>query len=240
MVIALCIGRSGSKGFPGKNKYIINGHPMMSYPIRAAKSCKLIDEVFFSTDSQELANIANYYGAKVIDRPAELATDEALAEDVFVHGASWIKERLLEFEVELWVLLFANAPCLHSMMLQEMIEWILWVKTVDSVATFSKYDMWSPYRARVFNSCQGLMLNFLPQEQIKGNCNRDSAGDTWFYDCSAAVVRPKCLENIEQGYLPQRWLGRNTLAYKQKDPALDVDYAYQRFQVEDWLKRNWK
>ena len=58
MVVALMLGREGSKGFPGKNIHPVLGRPMMSYPLLAAKSAKLVDEIYVSTDSDNIKNIA--------------------------------------------------------------------------------------------------------------------------------------------------------------------------------------
>ena len=109
MVVALMLGREGSKGFPGKNTHPILGRPMMSYPLLAAKSTKLVDEIYVSTDSNNIKNIAQQYGAKIIDRPPELATKEALGEDAFTHGFRYISEQL-GAPPDLMVLLFCNAP----------------------------------------------------------------------------------------------------------------------------------
>jgi CMP-N-acetylneuraminic acid synthetase len=38
MVCALLIGREGSSGFPGKNVYPVLGHPLVAYPLMAARA----------------------------------------------------------------------------------------------------------------------------------------------------------------------------------------------------------
>ena len=40
--LAVILARGGSKGIPKKNIYKINGHPLISYTIEAAKNSKLI------------------------------------------------------------------------------------------------------------------------------------------------------------------------------------------------------
>ena len=93
MIYALIIGRGGSKGFPGKNTKVVNGKPLMSYPIIAARKSKYIDDIYISTDSIEIQNLGEKYGATFIQRPPELCTDNALGEDAFKHGYEVIKER---------------------------------------------------------------------------------------------------------------------------------------------------
>jgi len=260
-IVAIIIGKGNSRGFPGKNFTKINGHPMMSYPIVAACGSKNIDKVYFSTEDGRLKAIAgNYYGVIIIDRPKELATDEALGEDVFVHAYKYIRDQnisngrrvddggtggqLWEYDnIEFIVLMFANAPCITGWMLDEMIEELRKYKGADSICTISKYNMFSPIRMRKFDCfLEQIPDRIVPysRELIENtNCDRDSGADAWIYDCSAAVVRPHCLEKIGEGIPPQRWLGNHIIGYKQTDPALDVDFYFQKFQVEWWLDRNW-
>ncbi len=75
--IAFIFARGGSKGLPFKNQLKLQDHPLIAYSIYIAKINPRIDEVYVSTDSEEIANIAIDYGAKIIIRPKELAQDES-------------------------------------------------------------------------------------------------------------------------------------------------------------------
>jgi len=63
----ICIipARGGSKGIKNKNLSKLNKKPLIYYPIKAALESKVCDEVFVSTDSNKIANIAKKYGASV-------------------------------------------------------------------------------------------------------------------------------------------------------------------------------
>ena len=67
MIKTICIipARGGSKGLPGKNIKNLAGRPLIYWPIKAALECKLIDRVFVTTDSQEIATEAIKAGAEV-------------------------------------------------------------------------------------------------------------------------------------------------------------------------------
>jgi len=235
MIVAICIGREGSKGLPNKNTMKLLGIPMMMYSPLAANKCKYVDHTYFSTESEKLKLIAEAYRINTIDRPLELATDAALADGVFVHAYEYLNWYLLS-EFELVVLLFANAPCVNSEMISDMITIMRMEsnKEADSICTVSKYNMFSPNRMR-----RKVDKWLFSSSYVQGNCDRDSDGDFYIYDCSCAVVRPECLEHIHYGLPPQMWLGRNILYYdKCRDiPALDVDYMWQVPQVEYWLRR---
>ena len=74
-VVAFIPARGGSKRVPRKNLHVLAGHPLLAYSIAAAKDAGLFDAVYVSTDDAEIANVARYYGAQVIDRPPHFALD---------------------------------------------------------------------------------------------------------------------------------------------------------------------
>lgn len=72
--IALIPARSGSKRVPGKNIRRLGRHPLIAYSISAAVESGLFDTVLVSTDSEEYADIARYYGAETpFMRPSGIA-----------------------------------------------------------------------------------------------------------------------------------------------------------------------
>lgn len=75
--IAIIPARSGSKGLPNKNILMLLNKPLIAYSIEAAKKSGLFERVIVSTDSIEYKNIAEQYGAEVIMRSQELASDTA-------------------------------------------------------------------------------------------------------------------------------------------------------------------
>lgn len=84
----IILARGGSKGVSGKNLRLLNGEPLLSYPIKAAKATNFIENVFVSTDSEEIAAVAKKYGAEVIKRPDYLSSDNSLDADAFRHYVS--------------------------------------------------------------------------------------------------------------------------------------------------------
>ena len=74
--VALIPARQGSKRVPGKNVRRLNGHPALAYTIAPAVESGVFDAVLVSTDSEEIADVARYYGAEVpFLRPSSLAGD---------------------------------------------------------------------------------------------------------------------------------------------------------------------
>lgn len=242
MIAALLLGRKGSTGFPGKNLYEVLGRPLCAYPLLAAAQARLVDRVYVSTDDERIMAIAREHGAEVIIRPPELATSQALGEDAFVHGYRVIRGAAAETgeEIELMVLLFCNSATVLGQTIDTGIEVLRSHPDYDSAITVSRYNMWSPLRARKIRP-DGLLQPFVPFE-IFGDpktlsCDRDSQGDVWFADMGVSIVRPRCLENISTGLLPQKWMGQRIYPLKQWG-GCDIDYEWQVPGVEFWLKKN--
>lgn len=239
MNIAILIGRAGSKGFPGKNITPLLGRPVVEYPLLAGLNAKKVDKVYVSSDSKEIMDIGRRLGTEIIDRPAHLCTDEALGDHVFLHAYEYAKEHNDE-EIETIVLLLANSPTIVASTIDEGIEVLRSRPEVDSAVTVSRYNMWSPLRARREDK-DGLLQPFVPFEALgdpeKLSCDRDSQGDVWFADMGVSIVRPRCLENLEHGLLPQKWMGRKIFPLKQWG-GLDIDYQWQMPLVEYWLKEH--
>lgn len=240
MICSLVLGRKGSVGFPGKNLFPVLGRPLAYYPIVAAREAETVDAVYLSTDSEELMALAEKEGVNVIKRPGELCTDQATGLDAFVHGYNVIKELHKDGEIEFMLLMFCNAPTVIPAVINEGVKVLRANPDYDSAVTVSKYNMWSPLRARRIEE-NGLLRPFVPFETLgdpkKMNCNRDSQGDVWFADVALSIVRPRCLENIENGLLPQKWMGRKIYPLKQWG-GCDVDYEWQVPLVEYWLKKH--
>ncbi|MCX5855337.1 MAG: cytidylyltransferase [Deltaproteobacteria bacterium] len=247
MIAALLLGRKGSVGFPGKNLYPILGRPLMEYPLLAAVSAKKVDSVYVSTDDEQIMDIGRRCGAEIIVRPPELASKTALGEHAYVHGYRVISEKLKaqssklkREEIELMVLLFCNAATILADTIDRGIEILRENQEYDSAVTASSYNMWSPLRARKIGD-DGLLHPFVPFEVFGDpatlNCDRDSQGDVWFADMGVSIVRPSCLEHLERGLLPQKWMGQKIYPLKQWG-GCDVDYEGQIPGVEYWLIKN--
>jgi CMP-N-acetylneuraminic acid synthetase len=238
MICSLILGRKGSVGFPGKNLYEIDGHPLAWYPMQAALNTVEIDHNFISTDDPELMKLGKILGYKVIERPDYLATAEALGDDAYKHGY----EEIIKFigqKPEFLVLMFCNAPTITPEQISRGINMLRNDSSADSAVTVSKYNMYSPTRARKVDKNGTLQpfIDFEHHPELENlNCDRDSQGDVWFADVAVSIIRPENLDNLEDGMLPQRWMGKKILPIY-NEAGLDMDYEWQIGQVEWWLDK---
>ncbi len=189
--------------------------------------------MFVSTDCEQIEAIAKEQGCTYIERPAFLATNEALAEDAFKHGYEAICAQA-KSEIEFVVLLFANGATITPGIIDEGVKFLRDNPTYDSAVTVSKYNMFSALRARRIEA--GLVKPFMPPEMFEGaNCDRDSQGDTYFVDCSVFVLRPRCFD-YSRGEIPFRWIGQKVHPLHQ-DGGCDIDFEWQFPMVEHFLRR---
>lgn len=107
-IVAVIPARGGSKGVPRKNMRRVGGVPLVARAIAAARATASIDRVIVSTDDQEIAAVAQEWGAHVIVRPAELADDEASSESVLLHALDVLDEQ--GFAHDILVFIQATSP----------------------------------------------------------------------------------------------------------------------------------
>ena len=116
MRIAVIPARGGSKRVPRKNIRTFAGQPVIVWPIKAALSSGLFDQVVVSTDDPEIAEVARMTGASVpFTRPENLSDDYADTKSVIRHAISELK---LKTEVQVCCIyptsVFADAQLLKN------------------------------------------------------------------------------------------------------------------------------
>lgn len=239
MILTLLIGRKDSTGFPKKNLLKINNKYLFEYPIEAALKTKLVDKTYVSTDCPVIKKRCKKRNIGIIDRPKKLASKKALGEDAFKHGyvSMLKKENLKEKDIEFIILLFANAVTINSKLIKKGVSILRKNSSIDSAVSVSKYNMWSPLRARKLNN-KNLLEPFVPFETFGNpktlNCDRDSQGDVWFADMGVSIVRPRCFNNMGDNLLPQKWMGKK-IAPIFSEAGFDLDYEWQLPGVNYWL-----
>ena len=90
-VLGIIPARGGSKGIPKKNIATVNGRPLISWTIDAAKGSKYLDRTIVSSDCEEIQIAAKQSGGEVpFTRPDKLATDTSAGIDPIIHALNMI------------------------------------------------------------------------------------------------------------------------------------------------------
>ena len=90
--LILIIARKGSKdNISRQNLRLVNEKPLIHYIINTAKKCKSAD-IFVSTESEELHEIALLNNVNVIKRPESLIGDSTTIEELSLHALAELKK----------------------------------------------------------------------------------------------------------------------------------------------------
>lgn len=162
--LAVIPARGGSKRLPRKNVLELAGKPLIAWTIEAAKNSKYIDHFIVSTDDQEISNVSKKYGAEVLTRPGELATDTASSVDVVLHAIE-VQNQSYDYVI----LLQPTSPLRTAQHIDEAIE-LLFEKNANAVISVCETDH-SPLWANILPD-DGNMDDFIRGE-VKGKRSQD-------------------------------------------------------------------
>lgn len=133
--IAIIPARAGSKRLPKKNILSLNDLPLLVHSINYAKQYKkIIDEIYVSTDDENIKTVALSYGAKVIDRPEHLSRDNSTTVSALKHAL-----KKIETQVENIILLQPTNPLRPKMLLDKAFNQYI-ESSSDSLMTVSSSD----------------------------------------------------------------------------------------------------
>jgi CMP-N-acetylneuraminic acid synthetase len=234
--VALLLGRKGSKGLKDKNVLPLLGRPAYMYPLMAAVHSRHVTHTFVSTDHEQIISGCAEVGVENIERPPKLFTDGALFEDALEHAYFEAKRRIGQ-EPAYVVTLMCNAATVNSALIDAAVDMLEADPEADSAVSVSVFNMYSPLRARKLNA-GGYLDPFVPFEAFgdpaKLSCDRGSQGDAYFADMSHSVSRGRCIENMSDGLLPQRWMGQRILPVV-NGMGCDIDDPWQVDMTLRWL-----
>jgi pseudaminic acid cytidylyltransferase len=160
---AICIipARGGSKRIPKKNIKKFLGKPLIAYSIELAIKSNLFDEVYVSTEDNEIANISKEYGAKIINRPKNLADDFSTSGDAINDAIKTLQHQGIKFNYVCTI--YATAPMLDEKYLKEGFNKL---KNSDAKMAFSVTSMPFPIQ-RTFKLIKDERCQMFTPEHFK-------------------------------------------------------------------------
>ncbi len=200
--------RAGSKGIRNKNSRPFCGKPLLQHLSEAAKKSRYIDRLVLSTESLEIANLAEKFGIEVpVLRPASLAGDTSNVVDAVLHLLSFLRIRE-KFEPEYLVLLQLTSPFRTTEDIDATIELLL-KRNADSAITVC------PAEPRVYCKRDDDSLILLTKKQSSRNINRQTSVQAFRENgCMVYVNRVAVLKKTRSflggklvGQVIPRWRG---------------------------------
>ena len=186
-VSCIILARSGSKGIPKKNIIDFCGKPLIAWTILQALNSKVVSDVWVSSDSSEILEIAKYYGANKIIRPKDISGDISSSELAWAHAVEFI-EKQSDKSIDYVLAPQVTSPLRHSSDFTNAVSQIeadhadslLSVAETEDFFIWKKDDGESPY------SVNYDYLDRKPRQQIQ---------KTYLENGSFYIFKPKILIN---------------------------------------------
>jgi CMP-N,N'-diacetyllegionaminic acid synthase len=160
--VALVPARAGSERVPRKNIRPLAGHPLLAYAIETARQSGVFERVVVSTDSEEIAEVARWYGAEVpFLRPAEYAT--ATSPDI--EWLSYTLERLPD-SYDVFAIVRATNPFRGPDVVRAGLEQLLATPEADSLRAVQRVKE-HPGKMWVLDERTGTMRPLLDQSHLE-------------------------------------------------------------------------
>lgn len=240
-VYALIPARGGSKGVPRKNLKLLAGFPLIAYSIAAAKLSKTVIRTVVSTDDEEIARVAEKYGAEVpFIRPAEFARDDSPDLEFVLHAIEWLKKHE-QTVPEYLVHLRPTTPLRKPQDIDAAVE--LFKKNPDATSLRSGFEIReSPYK--LFGITDGYFTGLFPSDPRPEyhNLPRQSFPPVYQPDGYVDLLRTSYIEKHKKQF------GDKILAFISENTGeIDTqrDFEYLEFKIKevkweiyDWLKNN--
>lgn len=204
MKIAIIPARGGSKRIPRKNIKLFGGKPMIAYAITAAQNSGLFDHVLVSTDDEEIATLANEWGAETpFVRPAELANDFTATVAVVAHAIQACED--LGWGFENVCCIYPGVPFIEVQDLQEAFK-RLEACRADYCFPVTEYP--SPIQRALKQNSDGSMQPFYPEFELVRSQDLEpayfDAGQFYWGNKKAWLNNPRIHSN-GAGYVIPSW-----------------------------------
>ncbi len=175
-ILAIIPARGGSKGLPDKNIKLLNGKPLIGWTIEQAKACKYIDSIFVTTDNEQIANTAKFFGIDIpFLRPAELASDTSSSMDVVEHVLSYFENKHIYFDYIL--LLEPTSPLRKKSDLDQAIQLAIEDESADGIISLGEVHMEHPMIVKKINE-KGKITSYI--NDIRKISQRQQADKAYF------------------------------------------------------------
>ena len=222
-VYAFIFARGGSKGLPGKNIKPLGGIPLIGHSINLAHKLSDVKKIIVSTDSDEIAAVAESLSVEVIKRPDELASDTASEWLAWQHAIHYLHARGESFEV------FLSLPTTSPLRGRTDVEQCLAAldERTDMVVTVTPAAR-SPYFNMVVRGEDGYSEVVIHDDTIR---RRQDAPTTYDMTTVAYVSRPEVILKNSGVFA-----GKVKSVIVPKERAIDIDDGFD-FMVAEALYR---
>ena len=228
--IGIIPARGGSKGLVNKNILPMLGKPLIAWTIEKALKSQHLDAVMVSTDSAEIAEISEKFGATVpFLRPGWLATDTSTSYEVISHALGFYKEsekRIFDYTA----LLEPTSPLREDDDIDRVLTTLdEAAENFDSIVTLGKVIEHPSIVKQLVDRevrpfCKGLVQSSRRQDNVPA-----------YFPYGVAYVAKTHVLLKENTFYTDRCMGFPIHRYQN----FEIDDVYDFYCVENIMKREW-
>jgi len=206
MKICIIPARGGSKRIPRKNIKMLNGKPMIAWPIETALKTSLFDRIIVSTDDPEIADIAISHGAEVpFVRPVELSDDFTSTRDVVIHTLDFLQR---ENCIPKWTCcIYPTTPFLKTEYLLESFHELI-QQDLDFVFSSIYYD--HPIQKAFYVRPDKSLVRLFPENRFARTQDLESAlhdaGQFYWGNTQSFIEKKDSIESNSAAYILPKFL----------------------------------
>lgn len=222
-ILVVIPARGGSKGIPLKNIYPVHGKPLLEYTIECIQASGVECTVAISTDSGEIAKVAEKYAnVVVIHRPSDISGDMASTESALLHAIDHMND-VFDETFEYVVTLPATSPLRKASTVADFIDAFDVVKE-EYDAQLTLHESYSDYWVYKNGS----------YERLNRNAPRRRQERQPLYIENSAIYITKITSLRETNVV----LGHNPAGYVIDEiEGIDINEIHDISLVESYLKR---
>lgn len=188
----------------------MNGKPLISYSINNAKDSRYITDVFVTTDSNEIAEVAEEYGAEVIKRDESLSSDLVTLDPVVFHARN-CAEKIKNKQYDVVITLQPTSPLLKTETLDNAIEYFINRNYDTVISVINKPHLsWGIQENKII-------------PLYKERKNRQELPPQYFETGAFLIAKANCVKNNTR-------IGENVSVFEvAENESIDID------DKDDWL-----
>jgi len=164
-ILAIIPARGGSLGLKNKNMYALNGRPLLSYTLDAAKNAKLIDRIIVSSDSKKILNFSKQNLVEVIKRPKKISCSKSTTQEAIIHSLNFLKKNE-NYIPDIIIILQPTSPLRNSKHINKAIKIFLKDKKATSLVSCVKVPHNFHPMSLMKENNDGYLVNFLKRKKL--------------------------------------------------------------------------
>jgi CMP-N,N'-diacetyllegionaminic acid synthase len=223
-ILAVIPARCGSKGFVDKNIAKVQGKTLLELAVGIGLNCKIIDDVYISTDCRKYEEIAIAAGAQSLGlRKEALAGDNVKSIDVLIDLLESIGKKY-----DYIVLLQPTSPVRTINDIENALNQLI-IKDADASVSICKFEEPHPFKLKSVNS-NGYVESFL--NNTTSEVTRQSLPEVYALNGAIYVIKSETILS-EKTFFPEK-----TIPYMMDSNInidCEADYILLKALIDDGL-----